>query len=262
MSDDKMIANVEMRIGGDKLKLKLVVPVNDVPPEALLPGLHGLANQVVEGLERKVDRIEEAEISCKKGCGACCRQYVPISPAEARYLSSMIENMPDEKKRRMKWTFREAALRLQESGLLHEAMYYSGKTEEESLKMTSDYFKLGIACPFLEDESCSIHQERPLICREYLVISPPSHCASLDKNHIKRLELPVSVSEVFSSMDGVGKKGSNTYLPLIMALEWVDRYPDDAEYRPGPAWVKAFFEGLTGADIPDPDSDSVQDLTD
>jgi Fe-S-cluster containining protein len=32
-------------------------------------------------------------------------------------------------------------------------------------------------CPFLEDESCSIHPDRPLVCREYLVTSPAELCA-------------------------------------------------------------------------------------
>ncbi len=39
------------------------------------------------------------------------------------------------------------------------------------------YFHLGIACPFLEDESCSIHADRPISCREYLVTSPAVNCA-------------------------------------------------------------------------------------
>ncbi|HEY5241787.1 MAG TPA: YkgJ family cysteine cluster protein [Polyangiaceae bacterium] len=30
-----------------------------------------------------------------------------------------------------------------------------------------------VSCPFLEEESCSIHPDRPPICREYLVTSSP-----------------------------------------------------------------------------------------
>jgi Fe-S-cluster containining protein len=238
MTEGKMIsANLEMGIAGNKLKLKLVVPVNEVPPESLLPSLHQLTNQIMDGLERKIEQTPGAELSCKKGCGACCRQYVPISPAEARHLSVLIEEMPEERKRQIKSRFKEAALALQDSGLLHKAMYYGGMTEEATLRLVNDYFKLGIACPFLEEESCSIHMDRPLICREYLVISSPEHCATLNSEKIKRLNIPVSISEKFGAMDGVSKSERNPYLPLIMALEWVERYPDDAEYRPGTSWV-------------------------
>ena len=37
-----------------------------------------------------------------------------------------------------------------------------------------EYFQLGIPCPFLEEESCSIYHDRPITCREYLVTSPPA----------------------------------------------------------------------------------------
>jgi len=255
MSERKMIsANVEIGVGGEKLKLKLVVPAEEIPPEAMLPGLHQLANQVVGSVERKVDRIDGVEISCRKGCGACCRQLVPISPPEARLLHLIVESLPREARVAMKRRFKDAALKLQDSGLLDKTMNYSTLTEEETLGLIREYFQLGIACPFLEDESCSIHAHRPLICREYLVISPAKHCADLDQNKIQRLDIPVSIAENYGAMDGVGKKGFDRYLPLIMALEWVERFPDDASFRPGPEWVKEFFEGMSKSNIPDPDS--------
>jgi len=254
MSERKMVnAKVEIGVGGEKLKLKLVVPAEEIPPEAMLPGLHQLTNQVVGSVERKVDRIDGVEISCKKGCGACCRQLVPISPPEARLIHLLVESLPREARITMKRRFKEAALRLQDSGMLDKTMNYSTLTEEETLDLIREYFRLGIACPFLEDESCSIHSHRPLICREYLVISPARHCADLDQNKIQRLDIPVSIAENFGAMDGVGKEGFDRYLPLIMALEWVERFPDDVPFRPGPEWVKEFFEGMSKANIPDPD---------
>ena len=177
----------------------------------------------------------------------------PISPPEARLLHLIVESLPREARIAMKRRFKEAALRLQDSGLLDKTMNYSALTEEETLALIHEYFRLGIACPFLEDESCSIHSHRPLICREYLVISPATHCADLDQNKIQRLEIPVSIADNFGAMDGVGKEGFDRYLPLIMALEWVERFPDDARFRPGPEWVKEFFEGMSKSNIPDPD---------
>jgi len=245
-------ATTELRIGGNKLKLKLVVPASDVPPESLLPTLHELSNLIVGGVEQKVQR-QGVEISCKKGCGACCRQHVPISPAEARLMTSIVENMPDPARSEIEMHFEQAAQQLRESGLMDQAMNYHRLSKEETGAMVKDYFELGIACPFLQDESCSVHPFRPLICREYLVISSPSHCATLDEEHIKRLQLPVSVADAFSGMDGMRKKGENKYIPLIMALDWTEKHPEDCEYRPGPKWVQSFFADLSGAEIPDPE---------
>jgi Fe-S-cluster containining protein len=245
-------ATTELRIGGNKLKLKLVVPANEVPPESLLPTLHELSNLIVDGVEQKVKK-QGVEISCKKGCSACCRQHVPISPAEARLLTAIVENMPDPGRSEIEKRFEQAAQRLRASGIMDQAMNYHRLSEEKTAAMVKDYFELGIACPFLEDESCSVHPFRPLICREYLVISSPSHCAKLEEKYIKRLKFPVSVADTFSGMDGVRKKGENKYIPLVMALEWTEKHATDCEYRPGPKWVQEFFTDLSGAEIPDPD---------
>ncbi len=245
-------ASTELLIGNQKLKLRLVVPLDDVPPESLLPTLHELSSLIVDGVVEKVEK-QGAKITCKKGCGACCRQHVPISPAEARLMAEIVENMPEEGRSSIKKRFEQAVERLRESGIMDNAINYHQLSEMETAAMVKGYFELGIACPFLENESCSIYPFRPLICREYMVISPVSHCAKLEEEHIKRPKLPVSVADTFSGMDGVGKKGENKYIPLIMALEWTEKHSDDCEYRPGPKWVQAFFEDLSGADIPDPD---------
>ena len=136
---------------------------------------------------------------------------------------------------------------------MDQAMNYHRLSPEETQSMAKEYFKLGIACPFLEDESCSVYPFRPLICREYLVISSPDHCATLAEKHIKRLQFPVSVTTAFSGMEGVRKKGENKYIPLVMALEWAQEHHDECELRPGPKWIQNFFQDLSGTEIPDPD---------
>ena len=249
---DTISANAELLIGSYKLKLNLVVPTDEVPPESLMPTLRELCNQVVEGVEQIVQENGD-EISCRMGCAACCRQYVPISPAEARLLVELVAEMPEPRRSIIKQRFEEAVQRFKESEVLEPAMNYNRLPEAKRMKMVKDYFQLEIACPFLEDESCSIYADRPLICREYLVISSPKHCATLDEDHIKRLKLPVSVAETFSNMEGARRTGENPCIPLIMALEWTADHPDDCEYLPGPRWVQYIFEDLSGAKIPEPE---------
>lgn len=248
---DTLTATAELRIGSQKLKLKLVVPAGEVPPEVLLPSLQQLSDRVVEGVEDKVRR-NGLKISCRKGCGACCRQLVPISPAEARLLAEIVENMPEEARAVVRERFDQAVRRLQESGLQEQAVNYHRLPEPELRSMGRAYFELGIACPFLDDEACSIHPFRPLVCREYLVISSPEHCATLAEEHIRRLQFPVSIASAFAGMDGVSTPGENIYLPLIQALQWSAAHAGEVKLRPGPKWVQAFFKDLSGADIPAP----------
>jgi Fe-S-cluster containining protein len=247
-----LTANAELVIGGNKLQLKMTVPTNPVPAEAILPTLHSLSNAIVDGVEQKVER-SGAKVSCQKGCGACCRQPVPISPPEARLLNAIIENMEEPGRSLFIERFEQAAERLRESGLMDMALNYHRLSEEETGVMVEEYFKLGIACPFLEDESCSIYEFRPLVCREYLVISDARHCATLDIPNLKRLQFPVSVSETFSEMEGIRKEGENPYAPLIMALELSEKNQQESTLLPGPNWIQNFFKDLSGREIPDPE---------
>lgn len=250
---ETLTANAEMVIGGYKLKLKLEVPTAEMPAESMLPALRALCNQVVDGVEETA-RKNGSDISCRAGCGACCRQYVPISPAEARMIAELVERMPEERKTRLKRRFSEAAERFRASAVKENAMNYNRLPTDERIAMIKDYFRLGIACPFLEDESCSIYADRPLICREYLVISSPEHCATLDEGGIRRLQLPVSVAQTFSEMEGVRRAGVHPCLPLVLALEWTADHPEEQKLLPGTRWVQYFFEDLSGADIPDADA--------
>lgn len=251
---DTISATTELLIGGRKLKLKMIVPMDEVPPEALLPTLQQLSDHIVDGVEEKVEKQDGVEISCRKGCAACCRQHVPISPAEARLMHAIVENLPEPGRTHIRKRFDDAARRLRDSGIMHQAMNYHRLAPQEISSMVTAYFKLGIACPFLEEESCSIHPFRPLICREYLVISSPKHCASLDEENIQRLKFPVSVASAFAAMDGVRPEGENQYIPLVMAMDWTEQNEGEVEFRPGPKWVQAFFEDLSGSEIPDPGS--------
>ena len=58
---------------------------------------------------------------------------------------------------------------------------------------------MGVPCPFLEDESCSIHPERPLVCREYLVTSPAALCAGPTQEGVT----PVAVPKVSMAARGL-----------------------------------------------------------
>ena len=77
------------------------------------------------------------------------------------------------------------------------------------------YFRLGIACPFLESESCSIHRDRPLVCREYLVSSPSEHCADPVRGTIERVPLAGGLSRRLA----IGPEGRRREVPLLFALD-------------------------------------------
>ena len=104
----------------------------------LLDAFQIIDQGVQEAVRRQVRRGRR--LACAKGCAACCRSHlsIPVYPLELIgiywYAS---EQLP-------------VALR-------------------EPLQRQLRAYRLGLPCPFLVDESCSIHPMRPAACRQFNV---------------------------------------------------------------------------------------------
>lgn len=227
------------RIGGETVELKFTVPEDACGPEALLPGARELANQVAALGEAQARRAGH-RISCAKGCGACCRQLVPVSPTEARNLAALVDALPSERAAEVRNRFKEALSRIEAAGLPPRGHPDTDKAAYREYSLA--YFRQGIACPFLHEESCSIHPERPLVCREYQVTSPPASCAKLGSGGVRQVPVPVSVWSVFSR--SVSSNGTLEWMPLIEALRFAAAHPEIDRSRTGPQRVEALLREL------------------
>ncbi len=128
---------------------------------------------------------------------------------------------------------------------------YEIGAEGEGMGVGMSYFDQGIPCPFLEEESCSIYGERPLVCREYLVTSPAEHCARPRAETVKRVKMPLKVWTAVAAFDEV-PPGARfiRWVPLILAPEWAEAHPEEPAARPGPELLSQFFEHVTGQKAP------------
>lgn len=247
---ESVTANVELAVGGWRLQAKLSVPAGPTRLMELLPVFQAVDNAVVDLAVKQAE--EEGEtISCRKGCGACCRQMVPIAEVEARRIRDLVNDLPEPRRSAIRARFAEARRRLEETGLLDKLIHREQWTEEEVQALGIKYFFLGIPCPFLEEESCSIHPDRPLACREYLVTSPPAHCAQPSGDTIRQVKIPLKVWTTVAQFDKP-PPGARfiRWVPLILAPEWADAHPDELLPRPGPELVSEFFNRLTGKAMP------------
>jgi Fe-S-cluster containining protein len=233
---------VELSIGGTRLQLELNVPSAPTPATKLLPLFHSVADAVVDIACKNVES-EGKSISCSKGCGACCRQLVPISAVEARRLRQLLDELPQPRAAEVRARFAAARERLADAGLLEALLEPQRIGDEQVQAFGLAYFARGIACPFLEDESCSIHSERPVACREYLVTSPAPHCARPTADSVDRVKMPAKVGSA------VRRLQPPAWVPLIVAPEWADAHPDQSAARPGPEIVGEFFSTLTGKEL-------------
>src|SRR5262249_20241959 len=150
-----------------------------------------------------VKAVEEKgkTISCKAGCGACCRQLVPISETEARRIADLVEELPEPRRAVVRQRFADARRRLEESGMLDKLLHHENWSDDAFRAIGIGYFNLGIPCPFLDDESCSIHPDRPITCREYLVTSPAENCAHPTATNIDWVPLAGKVWTALARFD-------------------------------------------------------------
>ena len=240
---------ISFKVGGDTLDMTVTLPAEPVKPYRMLPLFQKMTSTLVD---MAVSETEEAgkQISCKKGCGACCRQLVPLAEIEAHQLAELVEQMPEPERTHVKQRFDAACSHFAEIGWFDQL----SSLERESGGLASigmDYFRQGVACPFLVDESCSIHADRPVACREYLVTSPSENCASPSALTIKMVDLPLRPSRHLMRLGQTRKIVGTNFIPMILALKWVEKHPDTFAEKTGERWMADFFQDLTGAALPD-----------
>jgi Fe-S-cluster containining protein len=244
-------ATVNLNLSGAAVEARITVPAAPFPLPMLLPTFRSMAEMIIEkGAEDA--RSEGLAISCRSGCGACCRQLVPISEVEARLIRDLVEGFPEPRRSTILARFAEARRRLEEAGLLDMLLRPDAFSDDQLRPLALDYFGRGVPCPFLEDESCSIYEERPIACREYLVTSPAEHCAKPSAETVHCVKLAAKVSR---ALNRIGQDSAGRFVrwvPLILAIEWAEGHPDELPSRTGPEWLREFFEHLTGGEIPAP----------
>lgn len=219
-------ATLRLKVGDLAIAHPLTVPNTPVPATAVLPALQGLVNEVVGAAEAGKD------VSCRKGCGACCRQLVPISRTEGEALLGLVDTMPKERRKAVRARFAAAEAAITQAGLAERG----GRSDRE---MSVGYFALRVPCPFLEEESCSIHPDRPLVCREYLVTSPAELCAGPAQEDVT----PVAVPKLSLAARGLQDE-QDDWFPLAMLMAWSRKRPAASKRRPGTEWVQRFLAAL------------------
>lgn len=248
-SEEWITGNVTLSIGGTPLDLQMTVPAKPVKPQRMLPIFQQMTHSFV-GMAENVVESAGAKISCVKGCGACCRQAVPLAEIEAYKLAELVEAMPDVRRDEIKKRFETAWHHFSEIGWF-ERLDNCATAPETREKVVLEYFYEGIPCPFLEDESCSIHESRPLVCREYLVTSPAENCSAPTPEKIRMVEQPIKVSNTVRKItNSPNLNMSVNFVPLVLALEWTKRNVDEFPEKTGEQWMAEFFTNLTNSEIP------------
>lgn len=212
---------------------RVTVPAGPATLTDLLPIARSLSDAIVQATVRTVEEAGE-KISCASGCGACCNNLVAVSQVEATRISEVVEQLPEPRRGVVLRRFSEARDQLEQAGLLEQLQMPERCTANDYARLVGEYFSQSIPCPFLEQQSCSIYEERPLGCREYLVTSPPPLCARVGSEGVRRVKLPFTVVNAIARV-GNPSQGelSEKWVPLVLAPEWAKTHTEPPETKPG-----------------------------
>lgn len=176
---------------------------------------HSLSEMIIAG-SASDSEIHGEKPSCRKGCAACCRQMIPMSPPEAFLLSETLEAMEPAREGPVNNRLSALGKRLESEGLGNLPLSNHVK----------EYFRLGLPCPFLIGEACSIHGRRPMACREYIAVSPADHCSDFPNPFTRLLPLSISVGDALGEVAGEALGTGMEMIPMVRIREWLDANPD------------------------------------
>lgn len=256
---------------GFSLGLQATVPAGPARQSDLLPLARAITDTVVARTEEAIEAAGQ-RISCGAGCGACCRSLVAISEVEARRLHAVVAGLPEPQRLAVRARFDAALAALAQAGVLAPLQQWASWSAAEYRRQVTIYFAAGVACPFLEDESCGIYAERPLTCRELLVTSPPRHCGELGSTQIRRVALPVKMFNAMArwqaqAADDAGQAPSagdepaiapsagdepaiapsdvqERWVPLVLALAWAEQQPAETPVLTGPELLRGLLAAI------------------
>ena len=253
-----------LKVQGARIDISAQLPDGPVTPAAVLPVIQDISSSISTLTEKESARVGRP-VSCRAGCGACCRQAVPIAPVEARVLADYIDAQPEDRREALRARFRAAAARLEESGLAAELRNAAADLARDPSLLDKDrthalglrYFALGVPCPFLEDERCTIHPVRPLRCREFLVVSPAEYCAHPEKQEVVTVKPSVLLSNTLRKWNTSGEPHPNELVILTMLDEWTAAHPaaEDRATRTVPELLQEFLGAFAGDSTPDVNPD-------
>lgn len=103
--------------------------------------LKQLHEKIIEHHQRVESNYPQG-LSCKNGCSRCCYVDLSIFSVEAQFIRDWFKALSSNKKAELKVLW------------------------EKEISYQKNFFDQNVAsCPFLKNESCSIYEARPVICR-------------------------------------------------------------------------------------------------
>ena len=145
--------------------IEIDVPAADKIEEKIEKEFKIINGSPLEIYRKFIALIDEYNIAfsrympCKKSCGKCCKIPVEITDLEKNIIKHYLE----------------------ENNKTKYYNYFNSNNSKISNGLIGEEY-LGMECPFLLDNECSIYSVRPYRCRRYIIFSENNSLCDYDSN--------------------------------------------------------------------------------
>ncbi len=210
----------------------------------LVPAAQHLTNLAAEQAAA-FEQSQGRRVTCDAGCGACCRQLVLVSIPEVFYVAERANELAAERQEVIRHRFDAIVSDLAARGLTERLLDPELSGPMPYFPAAEEYFRLGHACPFLEEESCSIHPVRPVPCRDYNVSSAPELCRNPYAEPVQKVPMPAALSAPLARLCAELTGDDVQLVPLSLALVWAEQHTAlDERSWPGEFLLKSLLQQL------------------
>ena len=218
---------LQFAVLGETVSIETEPPPERIRLDEVLPILRVIDDKVID-----IATARNGEpISCGKGCSACCRRPpIPVTPPEAYALLRLVEKLDERRQTEIRSRFADRVARIQAAGLANEFLDRDEPvTQEQARSAVKRYFDLELVCPFLEDDACSIYNDRPFVCRQYLVTSPKELCWNPLEQPVQPVPMLIAPATAMLSTASELIGRPQFTVPLIFALDYAEAHREELE---------------------------------
>jgi Fe-S-cluster containining protein len=155
---------------------------------------------------------------------------VAVSAPEAFHLADLVAGLDPGPREEILGRFAAAHAAIEVAGLAagFAALLDGTSTTEGRMTLASRYFLAHVDCPFLRDEACTIHPDRPLTCRDLNVTSPAEWCSTPGLGVLRRVPTPPLLSGPLARLTAKLTGRPAEFVPLLHALRYAEEHAEIA----------------------------------
>jgi len=248
-SQDTVTVEFTVAVGDGKFNATAVVPAGQTNLTQILPIIQSLDDALIRGFSAQLAEAG-TPVTCNAGCTHCCHQLVSLNIFEAEALTTWIRSLPEARQQHLADRFHQTLLKISAAGLIDRIVSEDWFVESTTARQLAvDYLYKRIPCPFLENDACTIYPMRPLICREYMVISPPEHCYDPLSLQTENVRMPLYLSRTLHTIAANLEHDTRGWIPLIFLFGWMkaNAHPGECIAGDGPEVLYEFVKRIDRA---------------